>query len=149
MFQAVHFAVFFSNVDVFICDVCFVIICSSSLLLFVSETLCFVIEAFYGSLPKHAYSNILKILPPKNENSQIKILIFFHISAQNIDCWYLLKPPRQSGFNAHPQSMFLSRNKKNDVHHCKPQFYYIKVGLKGVKLYRHLFHDDIHSYFTT
>ena len=26
---------------------------------------------------KHAYSNILKILPPKNENFQIKILIFF------------------------------------------------------------------------
>ena len=29
------------------------------------------------SLPKHAYLNILKILPPKNENFQIKILIFF------------------------------------------------------------------------
>ena len=39
-------------------------------------------------LRKHAYSNILKILPPKNENFQIKILIFFHISAQNIDCGY-------------------------------------------------------------
>ena len=30
-----------------------------------------------GSLQKHAYSNILKILPPKNENFQInKNLIF-------------------------------------------------------------------------
>ena len=29
------------------------------------------------SLRKHAYSNILKILPPKNENFQIKIQIFF------------------------------------------------------------------------
>ena len=28
-------------------------------------------------LRKHAYSNILKILQPKNENFQIKILIFF------------------------------------------------------------------------
>ena len=28
-------------------------------------------------LRKQAYSNILKILPPKNENFQIKILIFF------------------------------------------------------------------------
>ena len=28
-------------------------------------------------LRKHAYSNILNILPPKNENFQIKILIFF------------------------------------------------------------------------
>ena len=29
------------------------------------------------SLRKHAHSNILKILPPKNENFQIKIQIFF------------------------------------------------------------------------
>ena len=32
------------------------------------------------------FKYILKILPPKKENFQIKILIFFHISAQNIDC---------------------------------------------------------------
>ena len=31
------------------------------------------------ALCKQAYSNILKILPPKNENFQIKILIFFFI----------------------------------------------------------------------
>ena len=35
--------------------------------------------------------------------------------------------------------MFLSRNKKNSVYPCKPQFCYIKVGLKGVKLYRRVF----------
>ena len=40
------------------------------------------------ALPKHAYSNILKILPPKNENFQIKNSNIFHISAQNIDCGY-------------------------------------------------------------
>ena len=34
----------------------------------------------------------------------------------------------------YPQSMFLSRNKKNNVYPCKPQFYYIKVGFKGVKI---------------
>ena len=33
----------------------------------------------------HAYSNILKILPPRNENFQIKNSDIFHISAQNID----------------------------------------------------------------
>ena len=27
--------------------------------------------------------------------------------------------------------MFLSRNKKNNVYPCKPQFYYIKVRLRG------------------
>ena len=31
-------------------------------------------------------------------------------------------------------SMFLSRNKKNNVYLCKPQFYYIKLGFKEVKI---------------
>ena len=30
--------------------------------------------------------------------------------------------------------MFLSRNKKNNVYPCKPQFYYIKVGFKGIRI---------------
>ena len=58
----------------------------------------------------------------------------FHISAQNIDCGYLLEPPRRGGSNEYPQSMFWSRNKKNNVYPCKPQFYYIKVGFNGVKI---------------
>ena len=49
----------------------------------------------------HACSNILKILPPKNENSNI-----FHVSAQNIDCAYSLEPPRRGGSNEYPQSIF-------------------------------------------
>ena len=63
----------------------------------------------------------------------------FHISAQNIDYGYSLEPPRRGGSNEYPQSMFLSRNKKNNVYPCKPQFYFIKVGFKGSKLYRHVF----------
>ena len=91
------------------------------------------------TLRKHAYSNILKILPPKTENFQIKILVFFHISDRNIDCGYPLEPPRRGGSsrggsNGYPQSMFLSRNKKNNVYPCKPQFCCIKVGFKGVKV---------------
>ena len=35
--------------------------------------------------------------------------------------------------------MFLTRNKKNNVYPCKPQFYYIKGGFKGSKLYRQVF----------
>ena len=58
----------------------------------------------------------------------------FQISTQNIDCGYLLEPPQRGGSNEYPQSMFLSRYKKNNVYSCKPQFYYIKVGFKGVKI---------------
>ena len=68
----------------------------------------------------------------KNENFQKKNSDIFHISAQNIDCGYPLEPPRRGGSNEYPQSMSLSRNKKNNVYPCKPQFYYIKVGFKGV-----------------
>ena len=89
-------------------------------------------------LRKHAYSNILKILPPKNENFQIKTLIFF-IFLLKTDCGYSLEPPRRGGSNEFPQSIFLSRNKKNNVYPCKPQFYSIKWGLRGSTLYRHVF----------
>ena len=51
----------------------------------------------------------------------------FHIFAPNIDYGYSLEPPRRGGSNEYPQSMFLSRSKKNKGHPCKPQFYYIKV----------------------
>ena len=63
------------------------------------------------TLREHAYSNILKILPPKKGKFSDKILIFFHISAQNIDCGYSLEPPQRGGSNEYQQSMFLSRNK--------------------------------------
>ena len=60
--------------------------------------------------------------------------LFFQTSAHKIDCGYLLEPPRRGGCNEYPQSMFLSRNKKNNVYPCKPQFYFIKVAFKGVKI---------------
>ena len=70
----------------------------------------------------------------KRKISDKKISDIFHISAQNIDYGYLLELPRWGGSNEYPQSMFLSRNKKNNVYPCKPQFYYIKVGFTGVKI---------------
>ena len=58
------------------------------------------------TLRNHAYSNILKILPPQNENFQTKNSDNFHVSAQNIDCGYSLEPPRRGGSNEYPQFMF-------------------------------------------
>ena len=63
----------------------------------------------------------------------------FHISAQNIDCGYLLEPPRRRGSNEYPLSIILSRNKKINLYPCKPQFYCVKVGFKWSKLYRRVF----------
>ena len=39
--------------------------------------------------------------------------------------------------------MLLSKNKKNNVYPFNPQFYYIKVGFKGVKITQACFRDGI------
>ena len=62
---------------------------------------------------------------------RLKTLIFFI---------FLLKT-RRCGSNEYPQSMILSRNKKNNVYSCKPQFYYIKVGFNGVRIIQACFRD--------
>ena len=114
------------------------------------------------ALRKHACSNIMKILPPKNENFQRKMLIFFHISAQNIDCGYSLEPPRWGGSNEYHNLCFWAEIIKIIYTPVNPSFicrfplslgvwkglrfvivalpglfsyffYYIKVGFKGVK----------------
>ena len=96
----------------------------------------------YRTLQKHAYSNILKILQSKKESFQIKNCDIFHIPTQNIDCGYSLEPPHQGSSNEYQQSMFLSSDKKNNAYPCKPQFYYIKMGFKGVKIIQACFRDD-------
>ena len=58
----------------------------------------------------------------KMKKIQIKILIIFHISDQNIDCGYSLEPPRQDGSNEYPQSMFLSRTTKKMYTPVNPSF---------------------------
>ena len=74
----------------------------------------------------------MKIFRQKNSD-------IFHISAQNIDCGYLLEPPRRGGSNKYPQSMFLTRNKKHNVYSCKPKFYNIKMGFQGGQDYIGMF----------
>ena len=96
-------------------------------------------EIFYIYLNKrentYILTNILKILQPKiGKNSDKTALTFFYISARNIDGVYSLEPPRRGGSEECPQSMVLSRNKKNNVYSCKPQFHNIKVGFKGVRI---------------
>ena len=89
---------------------------------------------FFSITKTRLFKYIENFTTKKKENFQIKNSDIFHISAQNIDCVYSLEQPRRGSSNEYPQSMFFSRNKKNNVYPCKPQFYYIKVGLKGVKI---------------
>ena len=39
--------------------------------------------------------------------------------------------------------MFLNRKKKINIYPCKPQFYYIKLGFKGVKTIQACFRDMV------
>ena len=57
------------------------------------------------TLRKHVYTNIKKS-PPNTENFHIKNSDIFHISAQNIDCGYLLEPPRRGGSNEYHNLCF-------------------------------------------
>ena len=58
----------------------------------------------------------------KNENFQIKNSDIFYISAQNIDCGYLLEPPRRGGSNEYPQSMVLAEIRKIMYTPVNPSF---------------------------
>ena len=90
-------------------------------------------------LPQHYENTPIQIyrkfqLQKLKKKSDKKNSDIFHISAQNIDYGHSLEPPRRGGSNEYPQSMLWSKNKKNNVYPCKPQFFYIKVGFKGVKI---------------
>ena len=113
---------------------CFLEVCTTSLLCVSLEDCASWLSSILGNITKTRHFKYTEILPPKNENFQIKNSDIFHISAQNIDCGYSFEPPWWGGSYEYPQSMFLNRNKKNNVYPCKPQFYYIKVGCKGFKI---------------
>ena len=94
-------------------------------------------RTFVGLLKHYHYANMSVQYSAifhgcKNDNFQMKIFDIFQMFAKNIDCEY-------------PQSMFWSKNKKKYVYPCKPQFYYIKVGCKGVYITWTCFHDEMYK----
>ena len=61
---------------------------------------------FTGIIMKARLFKYIENFTFKNWNFLDKNWHFFHISAQNIDCWYSLELPRWGGSNEYPQSMF-------------------------------------------
>ena len=82
----------------------------------------------YENTPIQMYRRFHLQKQKNNNKKSDKTPIFFLVLLENIDCGYSLEPPR------YPQSMFSSKTKKNNVYPCKPQFYYIKSGFKGVNI---------------
>ena len=139
-------------------------------LLLLNPTLLFYFLCLQSITKTRVFKYIETFCPQKTWNFQIKKSDIFYISAQNIHCgysleplrWggsneypqsmfaqniycgYSLEPLRRGGSNEYPQSMFLSRNKKNNLYPFKPDFYYIKVGLNGVKIILVRFCDGLY-----
>ena len=88
------------------------------------------------ALPCHLYYSQYTVITLSI--SITKIHLFKYIETFTCKKWKLSDKKKtdiwRGGSNEYPQSMFLSRNKKNNVYPCKPQFYYIKVGFKEVKI---------------
>ena len=64
--------------------------------------------------PNKTYSLLMQnIIKYMEIFSAVKIEnLIFQILAQNIDCGYMLEPPRQDTSNEYSQSIFWSKNKK-------------------------------------
>ena len=69
-----------------------------------------------------------------NKKKQQKTSDIFSYFCSKHRLWYSLEPSRRGGFNEYSQSMFWGIIKKNNVYPYKPQFYFIKVGFKGIKI---------------
>ena len=68
------------------------------------------------------------------------MIFFIFLLKTYLDCGYSLEPARPGCSNECPQSLFLSRNKKNNVYApVNPSFVISKRGLRGLKLYGHVF----------
>ena len=85
---------------------------------------------FY-SIAKTRLSKYIKNFSSKNWKFSDKNSDISKISDQNIDCGYSLKRLGEALLTIY---VFSSKNKKNNVYPCKPQFYYIKMGFKRVKI---------------
>ena len=72
----------------------------------------------------------------KNDIFRLKCFGYFHIFAQNIDCVYTLEPPHciEAVLTSTHNLCFRAKIENNE-YPCKPQFYYIKVGCKGVSIH--------------
>ena len=69
----------------------------------------------------------------------VEFCLYFLIFAQNMDCRYTLEPPRRSGSDKDPQSMFWSKNKKKKGIPLHTAVLLIRSGVHGGIHYTDMF----------
>ena len=81
----------------------------------------------------------------KNDNFQLIFLTIFIFLLKKIDRGYTLEPPQRGGSNLWrvPTIYVLEQKYENNVYPCKSQFYYMKVGCKGVFITRTCLYDAV------
>ena len=62
---------------------------------------------------------------------------------KNVDIFQFFAKDIDSGYTLEPKIYLLEQKIGKNVYPCKPQFYYIKVGCKGVNITRTCYHDVI------
>ena len=96
-------------------------------------TVCYSIKHCLNLITKTRLLKYTESFTTKNGNFSDKKFWYFSYFCSKHRLWVLVRT------NEYPQSMFLSRNNKNNVYLCKPQFYYIKMGFKGGQNYIGMF----------
>ena len=81
-------------------------------------------------------------------STALKTIIFlvnncevFLIFAKNVDFGYTLEPPQCEAVLTSTYNLCFRAKIRENVYPCKPEFYYIKVGYKGVYSTRICYHD--------
>ena len=92
---------------------------------FVPGTKIFVSNITKTSICKY----VAKISFSKTEKNQIKNLRHFSCFWSKHRLWVLVRTASRGGSYEYPQSMVLSRNKKNNVYPCKPPVLLCKSGI--------------------
>ena len=68
------------------------------------------------------------------KNSDFFFFFFFSYFCPKHGLWIPVRTAISEAVLMSTHNLFLSWNKKNNVYPCKPQFYYMKVEFKGVKI---------------
>ena len=99
---------------------------------------CFRLRCHYENTPMQ-YTAIFHGC--ENVNFQMKNYdIFLFFSKHRF--WVHVRTASSGGSNVYPQSIFMAKIRKH-VYLCTSQFYYIKVGCKGVYITRTCYNDGV------
>ena len=95
-----------------------------------------------GTITKTRLFKYIENFTSQNWKCSDEKLWYFPYLCSKHRLWVLVRTASARRFVRVPTTYVFEQNKKNNVYPCKPQFYCIKVGFKGVKIIQACFRDD-------